>query len=448
MNTHRTIRSAILAVSLAVLAHGALAAPTMPSSGRGSALYYQLGGTDAGTRAPNAKNLSLKLGLSGDARFNYSCGKFSASVSLQNTFNQFKNIGPVLSNAIQAGIAALPMYILQRAQPGLYELVQTYIKAAQELVNLSFQSCEQMEQAIKDGKNPYDRYVSLAMGEGWKREAATGNDVVTAKENVQRRGGNDGFSWVFGSRAAGDNQPPAKIVSDTVTASYNLTMMQPTTANPGTTYTASRLAKAFPTAANAASYATDFVGDLEVATCDPSTGACSSKSTRTSVGLERKAEDEIPIVKAQLATALAATVPTTTDLDTASAPGVLVTRDLVDALRALPKSEQAIAVDRLAQEIALARTIDRALLIRQLLTTGQTIPEALPPQVAEDLQAKTAEVNRAIDNMLYGIRVRREVVSTSASKLLDAHRAAKAASAANAPIVPNEPRPLIDGQVR
>lgn len=448
MNTHRTIRRTILAVSLACLAHGALAAPTMPSSGRGSALYYQLGGTDAGARAPNAKNLSLKLGLSGSARFNYSCGKFSASVSLQNTFNSFKNIGPVLSNAIQAGIAALPMYILQRAQPGLYELVQTYIKAAQELVNLSFQSCEQMEQAIKDGKNPYDKYVSLAMGEGWKQEAATGNDVVTAKENVQRKGGRDGFTWVFGSKAGGEGQSPAKIVSDSVTASYNLTMMQPTTASPSATYSGSRLAKAFPTAASAATYATDFVGDLEVTTCDPTTGACPPKGTKTSVGLERKAEDEIPIVKAQLATVLAATVPSSNDLDAASAPGVLVTRDLVDALRALPKPEQAIAVDRLGQEIALARTIDRALLIRQMLTTGQTIPEALPPQVIEDLQAKIAEVNRAIDDLLYEVRVRKEVVSTSASKLLDAHRAAKAASAANAPIVPNEPRPLIDGQVR
>jgi integrating conjugative element protein (TIGR03755 family) len=446
MSTNRPIRRTILAASLACLAHGALAAPTMPSSGRGSALYYQLGGTDAGARAPNAKNLSLKLGLSGSARFNYSCGKFSASVSLQNAFNQFKNIGPVLSNAVQAGIAALPMYILQRAQPGLYELVQTYMKAAQELVNLSFQSCEQMEQAIKDGKNPYDKYVSLAMGEGWKQEAATGNDVVTAKENVQTRGGRDGFSWVFGSRAGGEGQPSAKIVSDTVTASYNLTMMQPTTTSPSATYSGSRLAKAFPTAASAATYATDFVGDLEVASC--ADGGCPPKGTKTSVGLERKVEDEIPIVKAQLATLLAATVPTTTDLDAASAPGVLVTRDLVDALRALPKPEQAIAVDRLGQEVALARTVDRALLVRQMLTTGQTIPEALPDQVAGDLQTKIAEVNRAIDDMLYGIRVRREVVSTSANTLLSAYRAAKAASAANAPIVPNESRPLIDGQVR
>lgn len=446
MSTNRPIRRTILAASLACLAHGALAAPTMPASGRGSALYYQLGGTDASARAPNAKNLSWMLGLSGSARFNYSCGKFNAALSLQNTLNQFLKLGPVISNAIQAGIAALPMYILQRAQPGLYELVQTYIRKAEEMVNLSFQSCEQMEQAIKDGKNPYDKYVSLAMGEDWKEQAAAGQDVVAAKEAVQAKSGIGGFTWVFGNKVGGKDMPPARLVNDSVIAAYNLTMMQPATANPGATYTASRLAKAFSSPTAAAAYATDLIGDIEIASC--SEGGCPRKGTQTSVGLERKAEDEIPVVKAQLATVVAASVPSTTDLDAASAPGVLVTRDLVDALRALPKAEHAIAMDRLGQEIALARTVDRALLVRQLLTTGQTIPETLPDQVAGDLQAKTAEVNRAIDDLLYGVRVRREIVSASATKLLDAHRAARTASGANAPIVPNEPRPLIDGQVR
>lgn len=251
---------------------------------------------------------------------------------------------------------------------------------------------------------------------------------------------------MFGNKVGGKGMPPARLVNDSVIAAYNLTMMQPTTANPGATYTASRLAKAFVSPAAAAAYATDFVGDIEVASC--AEAGCPRKGTQTSVGLERKVEDEIPIVKAQLATVLAATVPSTTDLDAASAPGVLVTRDLVDALRALPTSERAIAVDRLGQEIALARTVDRALLVRQLLNTGQTIPEALPDQVAGDLQTKVNQVNRAIDDMLYEVRVRKEVVSASASTLLSAHQAAKAASAANAPIVPNEPRPLIDGQVR
>jgi integrating conjugative element protein (TIGR03755 family) len=438
----------VVAVALASYGTGAFAAPpTMPTSGRGTSLYYHLGGTDAASRAPNATSLSLHLGLSGAARFNYSCGKFDATLSMQNTLNGFSKLGPVITGAVKAGIASLPMYILQRSQPGLYELIQTYIKNAQELVNMSFDSCEKMERA---STHPLDKYIAYALGEDWKKEATTGKgDVVQAKQNVQTNDGSGGITWVFGKNAGGKDQLPAKLVSDTVTASYNLTMMQPTTASPLNNYTSTgtRLAKAFPTPAAAATYATDIVGELEIATCADA-GVCPPKATKTAIGLERKTEDEIPVVRTQMATVLATTVPTTTDLDAASAPGVLLTRDLVDALRALPKAEQAIAVDKLGQEIALARTIDRALLIRQMLTTGQTIPEALSEEVTSDIQAKIVQVNRAIDDLLYEVRVRREVVSASSTTLIEAYRSARSASASNAPAQPPEKRPLIDGRVQ
>ena len=450
MTVKRSVRPIVLAVALACIGTAALAAPpAMPASGRGTTLYYQLGGGDAAARAPNPTSLSLHLGLSGIAKFNFSCGKFNATLSLQNLLNAFARLGPMITSAVQAGIAALPMYILQRAQPGLYELIQTYIAKAEKVLNLSFQSCEQMEQSIKDGKNPFDTFVSLSMGEGWKDLANTGSgDVVQAKDSVQTNGGKFGFTWVFGTKAGGDSQPPAKLVSDLVTASYNLTMMQPTTASASTSYaaTGSRLAKAFSTPAGAATFATDVVGDLEIATCEA--GRCPSKATKTAIGLEHKVEDEITVVRPQLTTVLTTTVPSTNDLDAASAPGVLVTRDLVDALRALPKAEQAIAVERIGQEVALARTIDRALLIRQMLVTGQTIPEALPPPVTEEIQSKILQVNRAIDDLMYEVRVRKEVVSSSASTIVDAYRGSRAASGSNAPVAPAEKRPLIDGRVQ
>ena len=444
----RFVRPLVLAVALACCGTAAVAAPpTMPASGRGTMLYYQLGGSDAAARAPSPTNLSLHLGLSGIAKFNFSCGKFNATLSLQNLLNAFARLGPMITSAVQAGIAALPMYILQRAQPGLYELIQTYIAKAEKLINLSFQSCEQIE---KNGyNNPFDQFNSLAMDEGWKDQANTGSgDVVQAKDTVQTNSGDKGFTWVFGAKAGGKNQPAAKLVSDLVTASYNLTMMQPTTASPSTSYSASgtRLAKAFPTPADAASFATDVVGDMEIATC--SDGGCPRKATKTSIGLEHKVEDEITVVRPQLVTVMTTTVPNTSDLDAASAPGVLVTRDLIDALRVLPKAEQAIAVERIGQEVALARTIDRALLIRQMLITGQTIPEALPPQVNEKIQAKIVQVNRVIDDMIYEVRVRKEVVSSSASTLLDAYRGSRAASGSNAPVAPAEKRPLVDGRVQ
>jgi integrating conjugative element protein (TIGR03755 family) len=425
------------------------AAVSMPSSARGSSLYYSLGGSDPAARAPNPSSMRLRLGLGGSARLNYSCGKFDVQASIQDTLNSLKNMDDVLMNAVRAAIAALPMYILQRAQPGLYEIVQTYIQKARDLVNLSFESCEEMEAQIKDGKNPYDKWVTLAMGEQWKEKAAGGGSVVSAKQAVQTDSGKHGLNWIFGSKKyGGSSQDPVRIVADLVLGAYNLTMVQPTTASPTANYasTNSRLAKAFPTPKSASDFAVDTVGDMEIATCDDP--VCPPKGTSTGTGLSKKFEEEIPVAQGQLNAVMSANVPTATALETASAPGVLITRDLVDAVRTLPKPEQAIAYGRLSQEVALARTVDRALLIRQMLLTGKTIPAATTENVIAVVDAKLDDLNKAIDSLMYEARVRRELVSTSAGTLLQTYQAARSSSAAIPSTRPADTRPLTNGKVQ
>lgn len=162
----------------------------------------------------------------------------------------------------------------------------------------------------------------------------------------------------------------------------------------------------------------------------------------------KKFEDEIPIAQTQLGTVFGASVPNATDLEAASAPGVLVSRDLVDAIRSLPKPEQAIAFSRLSQEIALARTVDRALLVRQLLMTGKTIPAATPDNVSEPVDTKIAEINKSIESLMFEARVRKELISSSASTLLQTYQAARASSAALPPTKPIDTRPLENGKVQ
>ncbi len=448
MNTQKLSLGATLMV-VALLAPMAVdAAATMPSSSRGSSLYYSLGGSDPAARAPNPNSMRLRLGLSGNARLNYSCGKFDVQASIQDTLNSLKNMDGVLMNAVQAAISALPMYILQRAQPGLYEIVQTYIQKARDLVNLSFESCEEMEAQIKDGKNPYDKWVTLAMGEQWKEKAASGGSVVSAKQAVQTDSGKSGLTWIFGTKLGGKQQEPVRIVADLVLGAYNLTMAQPTTASPTTNYasTNSRLAKAFPTPKSASDFAVDTVGDMEIATCDDT--GCPTKGTSTGTGLSKKFEEEIPVAQGQLNAVMSANVPTATALEAASAPGVLITRDLADAVRILPKPEQAIAYGRLSQEVALARTVDRALLIRQMLLTGKTIPAASTDNVTAVVDAKLDDLNKAIDSLMYEARVRRELVSTSAGTLLQTYQAARSSSAAIPSTQPADTRPLTNGKVQ
>lgn len=95
MSAKYRVRQLVLVVTLACIGANALAAPpppTMPTSGRGTTLYYQLGGGDAAARAPNPSNTSLRLGFSISAAFNFSCGKFNATLSFQNLMNAFANL--------------------------------------------------------------------------------------------------------------------------------------------------------------------------------------------------------------------------------------------------------------------------------------------------------------------------------------------------------------------
>ena len=79
----------------------------------------------------------------------FNCGKFDPLVSVENTLNQVSKGAEDMTNAMtqaaNAAIAALPSLILQRADPGLYDLFQNALARAQALVDLSTKSCEQMQ---------------------------------------------------------------------------------------------------------------------------------------------------------------------------------------------------------------------------------------------------------------------------------------------------------------
>lgn len=407
----------VLAMAAALSAGGAHAVQI--PSGK-SDLYYRLGGDSPASRAPNPAATSMKLGLSGVMNLNYSCGQFDFGASWQTLMNGFSNLGTTITGAVQAGISALPLYILQRAQPGLYELFQTYAAKAEELVQLSTKSCQQMEREILANKNPYAGWVSLSMGEDWKREAKANNgDIARAAENVGKADGRNGLTWIGGA-AGGKAQKAINVIGDTTRAGYNATQMLAPATNSGP-YPTNRLSAAFPGPTDAAAFATDVLGEEYISTC--AEGGCPTRAAGTALGLLPKFEAEIPTAQAQFATVMGAAVPSASDLDAASAPGVPVSRDLIEAIRALPPVEQPMAEGRIARDVALARTVDKALTVRNLLITGRSVPEVQGnAQATARIDLALEQLNRHIDDLLYEARVRRELVSGPAQTLLRDHR--------------------------
>jgi integrating conjugative element protein (TIGR03755 family) len=419
-----------------------------------SALYYRMGGGDPAARASNPKAISVKLGLGGNLKLNYSCGKFDVGLSWANMMNGFSKLGSQVTGAIKAGISALPMYIFQRAQPGLYELLQTYSQKADVMVSAALKSCEEMEAQIRAGGDPYEEWLGLAKGEAWKVQANTNGDIVDAKEKVETNAGRNGAVWIGGTRQGGQSQPPILLVKDLVTAGYNVTMNQPVLTGENTDYQAAapalaqtKLAKSFRRPADASKFAQDVLGDLLIGTCDDA--ACPQKGTATGLGLSPKFEAEIPAIEATINALVTSSNPNYAMLDDISAPGVAIGREVVDALRELPPFERSIAMQRLTKEIALARTIDKALTVRNLLLTSITLPEVTAATVAvAEAQKKVSTLNRYIDDLLFENRVRKEVVSDTATALLQAYRTVQSQSVGNGSQRRVDPALLRDGRVQ
>lgn len=395
-----------------------------------SQLYYRIGGSAPAARAPNPNALAVKLGLGTKLNANYTCGKFDVGLSWANLMNGFSSLGTQITGAVQAGIGALPLYILQRAQPGLYELFQTYAKKAEIAVSAAMDSCAQMEAQIKQGNDPYAKWVGLAKGEGWTVEAGSNTDVVAAKSKVEADNGIRGVTWLDNKLAGGFTQPSIRPVNDIVVAGYNLTMMRPVSSSNTADYSGggTPLGKIFAKPQDAADFAVTVLGDQLISTCDgPS---CAQKGVVTALGLQSKYDAEIPVALDQVKLAISTTSPTYAVLAAAGGPDVAMSTDLVRAIRELPPDMQAISAQRLSKEIALARTIEKALAVRSVLISGMSLPEVQKHEPAIAVaKAKADLLTQYIQDLLFESRVRREMVSDTAGSLLQAYQVRRALSA-------------------
>lgn len=458
-----SLRATALALALSCALPGVFSVGTAHAQTvTNSTLYYRMGGGSPGGAAPYRGTLASNLSLSASARLNYSCGKFDIGLSWQNLMNTFSKLGTTITAAVQAGIAALPMYVFQRAQPGLYQLFQNYSAKADALIGAALKTCEEMEAMIKQGRDPYEEWVRVAKGDLWKIKASAGGDVVEAKIalNTNEEAQNIGVNWVFGKKAGGLNSDPLRPIRDLAIAGYNATLNKPTTTSSSTNYSAAaeknaRLVKAFPTPDDLARFSTEVLGDKRIYTCSQGVSGCPAPTnTVTAMGLGPKYEAEFDIVAPKLAT-MANTPPNATianaygELQTISAPGMAVSPQLLDALRAMPAETRSVATHRLAQELSMHRVIDKALLARAALLTGMSLPEVT---VAGDATHETQEsidrLTHYIDDLMYEARIRKELTSETALAIMGSHLQTSSQSVRVPDGKPADPAPLENGRVK
>ena len=142
---------------------------------------------------------------------NLICGDMSIQTTLRNQLNGITNgFQQIMSNVIQSAtsaVASLPALIIQRADPGLYNLLTNGVLQARLDFDRSKLTCRAM---AEDGRDcGWPAWLSQ-MAEGMAlRDAVGSNDAVSAVEQAETRRGNDGLPGWAAAMPVAQASPPS-----------------------------------------------------------------------------------------------------------------------------------------------------------------------------------------------------------------------------------------------
>jgi len=395
-------------------------------------VLYSIGGGRAVSMSGAGNMQSIGVGVGWNS--NLICGDMSLSTTLQNQLNGITNgFQNIMSNVIQnatSAVASLPALIIQRADPGLYNLLTNGVLQARLDFDRSKLTCRAMGERMADiagGQVGWDR---LSEGMALKDVVRSGNtDAVAAVEKAEKSRGNNGVPWVGGSNAGGSGQRSIKVVSDVTRAGYNLLSSR------GATETSSisasvcgdrQTCRVWSSPQAAASWATRVLGEREQRTCEQ----CTKTQTTPGVGLTPMIQEEYVIkVKALQALVSGAKPTTLANLEEAGSASLPITRGVIEALRDEP--DQDLLGQRLASEVALTSVLEKALLLQRTLLAGKKEPNVSANDLAvQAVDQESAALAQEINNLKTELELRRMLAANSPMTIIERHGARAAGSRA------------------
>lgn len=438
-----TAITAGLLVSMNVSAYGL----QIPENDAG--WYYDLGGERAVTAPPSYDTNSIVLGGNMNWGTGFNCGSFDPTLGIANTLNDVKRGADAFQqqvvDAATGAIASLPLLMLQRANPGLYELLMNSMASAKERVTLATKTCEQVQQNLASGVSPYEDWIVLSRSQDWKGEMGDGTyrgssvDAVQAQENVDRANGENGIYWVGGSKAGGRSQPPISIPSDIAKAGYNSTLNRDPRSDAPAPTNGSRMGSLWESPEEMLAWSKSVLGEERIRTY-------SNHETETLPGrgltfeINKEAEQLQPKFD-QLVSG--GTEMTGNNLLDVSAPNIVVTRGTIEAIRALTPIESRILSQRLVQEVATSRVIEKALMLRRLMNTGLQEPNIHASGLAYDQTKRHIDVlSESIDTVLYEVDINKRLAS-STSRTIQQLESMKLREGLSTRVGPNT-QPVVD----
>ena len=393
-------------------------------------VMYSIGGGSA-VGSPSSLYRPSGIGAGLSWRANMMCGNMDLATTLQNQLNGatdgFQRImGEIVQNATQA-VMSLPALIIQRANPGLYELLSNGVMQGRIDFDRSKRTCQAMAETMADKVGQAGWGALAKQQEMQGNLEQSGGDAVTAVQNTETNNGNNGVSWVGGQKAGGDGQVPIRVTSDLVRAGYNLLhnrSVDDHAAIDDSGCQGGAICRAWASPQEASEWAVRVLGETEVTTCD----SCETLRATAGSGLtpliQETYSDHLKALQDLLSGAVS---PTAENLGKASSPMLPVTRGVIEALRDDP--DQDLLARRLASETALSSVLDKALLLLRTLLAGSHEPNVASAEPAQTALAKNIDaLEREIRLLQTELQVRQMLATNTASLALDRHAGGAEAS--------------------
>lgn len=390
----------------------------------GRVMYSVGGGSVVGKPITSVRPLNLGVGISWHA--NLMCGNFDLQQTIRNQLNGavqgFKNLmSDVLTNATGA-VASLPAMLLQRSNPGLYELISNGIMQGRIDFDRSKLTCNYMSRQLADMVTS-SNWGDLSTGQYFQAMTNSGNvDAVSTTAQVEANKGQTGVQWVDGSRKGGAGQDPIKIVNDITMAGYNALNRRTAMTNTSissSTCDGGALCTSWPVPQDAANWAVRVLGEHQIRTCQN----CEPMNSTAGEGLTPLIQ-ETYVTKLQTLSDLMTGAQTLNSANLAKAGSDMlpVTRRVIEALRDDP--DQELLARRLASETAMSDVLGKALLLQRMLQAGARNPNAQTKQAQEAISGELQTLSEEIASLKLEMDIRQGLASNAATAILRHQEAA------------------------
>ncbi|WP_254891779.1 integrating conjugative element protein [Salmonella enterica] len=393
-------------------------------------LFYTLGGgsviSQPATRG-NMKKLGIDVGWSSDLM----CGNFDLKTTIGNQLNGategFKNLMSEVIQGATGAVASLPAMIIQRANPGLYDMLTNGVLQANVAFDKSQLNCQNMAKRMMDFSDP-SKWTQAAVAEEYKKLVNSGDgDAVRVEEKAKKAAGRNGQNWIGGRSRGGQGQEAIRPTHDMVAAGYNMMNGQAVLSSSSVSSGSctGSACKKFESAEAAAAAVVKVLGDRSIRTCTDAAECTSGGqehqpgATVAGTGFVPMLEEATKINTEQLVKLVNGTEPpTAANLAKLKTGSLAITSGVIKALQRDP--DKAALAGRLAGELAMADTVETALLMRRMLVTGMSEPNAAAqPAALEEGDRRIEALDREIAALKSEMELKRELARNSVLTIID-----------------------------